>query len=41
VVAEQLMFKVGFAVAVDVTALRPFHVLNAKHLTVVSSFLPN
>jgi len=37
VVAEQLVFKVGYAVALDVTALRPFHFLKPEHLTVVSS----
>jgi hypothetical protein len=37
VVAEQLVFKVRYTVALDVTALRPFHFLKTEHLTVVSS----
>jgi len=32
VVEEQLVFKVRYAVALDVTALRPFHFLKSKHL---------
>jgi len=39
VVAEQLVFKVRYAVALDVTALRPFHFLKSEHLTVMSSVL--
>jgi hypothetical protein len=37
VVAEQLVFKVRYEVALDVTALRPLHFLKPEHLTVVSS----
>jgi hypothetical protein len=39
VVAEMLVFKVRYAVALDVTAMRPFHFLKPKHLTIMSSVL--
>jgi hypothetical protein len=32
VVEEQLVFKVRYAVALDVTALGPFHFLKPEHL---------